>query len=106
MWDYVNKSLISKIPVSGTITFILPANEKEKEVLDRLKSMPHVTVYRKEDIPDRLHYKNNPRIMPIVILADEGWTVTDVSHSAVCACDVCRFIASFGRTLEVQPTFG
>lgn len=36
---------------------------------------PNMTAYMKEDIPDRLHYKNNDRIPRIILIADEGWTI-------------------------------
>ncbi|XP_072107569.1 bis(5'-adenosyl)-triphosphatase enpp4 [Mobula birostris] len=35
----------------------------------------HMKVYLKEDIPDRFHYKHNKRIQPILLVADEGWTI-------------------------------
>uniref|UniRef100_A0A8C2HP17 bis(5'-adenosyl)-triphosphatase n=1 Tax=Cyprinus carpio TaxID=7962 RepID=A0A8C2HP17_CYPCA len=35
----------------------------------------HMKVYLKDDVPDRLHYKNNGRIQPILLVADEGWTI-------------------------------
>ncbi len=38
--------------------------------------IPHVQVYRREDMPARLHYRDNPRIPPIVLLLDEGWSLT------------------------------
>lgn len=31
--------------------------------------------YLKKDIPERLHYKNNDRIQPILLIADVGWTI-------------------------------
>ena len=37
---------------------------------------PHVAAYRKGEVPARLHYNDNPRITPIVLLADEGWIIT------------------------------
>ncbi|KAI1897217.1 hypothetical protein AGOR_G00080960 [Albula goreensis] len=36
---------------------------------------PHMKAYLKEEIPDRLHYRNNERIQPILLVADEGWTI-------------------------------
>lgn len=33
----------------------------------------HVTCYRKGDLPARLHYGRNPRVPPIVCLAETGW---------------------------------
>ncbi|XP_051501874.1 bis(5'-adenosyl)-triphosphatase enpp4-like [Myxocyprinus asiaticus] len=35
----------------------------------------HMKVYLKDAVPDRLHYKNNERIQPIILVADEGWTI-------------------------------
>ena len=32
-------------------------------------------VYLKEDIPARFHYQHNDRIQPIILVADEGWTI-------------------------------
>lgn len=39
------------------------------------KCHPHMTAYLKKAIPDRLHYRNNERIQPIILIADEGWTI-------------------------------
>ncbi|XP_072546441.1 bis(5'-adenosyl)-triphosphatase enpp4 [Salminus brasiliensis] len=35
----------------------------------------HMKAYLKDAIPDRLHYRNNERIQPIILVADEGWTI-------------------------------
>lgn len=36
-------------------------------------------MYKKEDFPERLHYANHPRILPIVGFVEPGWfTYTDV----------------------------
>ena len=40
-----------------------------------------MTVYLKENIPERFHYKNNPRIPSILVLADPGHAVYDVRVS-------------------------
>ncbi len=41
---------------------------------------PHLRVYRKQEIPERFHYRDNPRIPPIVALADEGWVIESRDH--------------------------
>ena len=38
---------------------------------------PHLQVYRKGEVPARLHFNAHPRITPIVAVADEAWTITD-----------------------------
>ncbi len=37
---------------------------------------PHLRIFRREELPDRFRLKDNPRIMPIVGIADEGWSIT------------------------------
>ncbi|KAL5106781.1 Bis 5'-adenosyl triphosphatase enpp4 [Taenia crassiceps] len=36
----------------------------------------HLTAYYKEDIPDRYHFKRNPRIPPVFAVADNGWLIS------------------------------
>jgi predicted AlkP superfamily pyrophosphatase or phosphodiesterase len=35
-----------------------------------------LAVYKREEVPARLHYRDNPRIPPIIGLADDGWMIT------------------------------
>jgi ectonucleotide pyrophosphatase/phosphodiesterase family protein 5 len=41
-----------------------------------LVSVSHLRVYKREEIPDHFHYRNNLRIAPVVALAEEGWSIT------------------------------
>lgn len=36
----------------------------------------HLTAYKKEDVPEYLHYSNNRRIAPIIGILDNGWSLT------------------------------
>lgn len=36
---------------------------------------PNLTVYKKEELPERWRYKYNNRIQPIIAVADEGWYI-------------------------------
>lgn len=49
----------------------------ETYVYDKLKncSPNAMKIYRKEEIPDHYHYHHNERIQPIILVADEGWTI-------------------------------
>ena len=40
---------------------------------------PNLSVYKKQDVPERLHFSNNRRIAPIIGIVDNGWSLT--SHS-------------------------
>ena len=46
----------------------------------RISALPHLTAYRKEDLPARLHYADNPRIPPVVVLADDCWTASSRAY--------------------------
>lgn len=73
--QYVDRELytwVDKSPVVG----ILPKEGRLEEVYNMLvDAHPHMVVFKKEDIPEHLHYRLNVRIMPILIEAQEGWTV-------------------------------
>jgi predicted AlkP superfamily pyrophosphatase or phosphodiesterase len=36
---------------------------------------PHMTCWRKQDVPRRFHYGSNPRVPPYVCLAETGWLI-------------------------------
>jgi predicted AlkP superfamily pyrophosphatase or phosphodiesterase len=41
----------------------------------------HFHVYRRENMPEKYHYTDNPRIPPVVIVPEVGWYVTKRSRS-------------------------
>ncbi|EHH53087.1 hypothetical protein EGM_13651 [Macaca fascicularis] len=73
--QYLDKdhyTLIDQSPVAA----ILPKEGKFDEVYEALThAHPNLTVYKKEEIPERWHYKYNNRIQPIIAVADEGWHI-------------------------------
>jgi predicted AlkP superfamily pyrophosphatase or phosphodiesterase len=60
----------------GATVALAPRAGRDEEVYRRLDRAPHLRVYRRSEIPPSFHYRANPRIQPIVAIADEGWTVT------------------------------
>ncbi|KAK1793299.1 hypothetical protein P4O66_011682 [Electrophorus voltai] len=57
------------------VTAILPLTEVSILYKNLSNCNVHMKAYLKAAIPDRLHYRNNERIQPIILVADEGWTV-------------------------------
>lgn len=54
------------------------------------KCHAHMTAYLKKTIPDRLHYRNNERVQPIILIADEGWTIVQGGDKLPrCTCLNC-----------------
>ncbi|KAM7533305.1 hypothetical protein Aperf_G00000123950 [Anoplocephala perfoliata] len=44
-------------------------------IYNKIKNMPNCKVYKKTDIPDEYHFKNNDRIAPVIVIADPGWVI-------------------------------
>lgn len=66
--------------VEGDMTFLMidPSEKDSDKLLSLLKKNEnHYKLYRKNEIPDYLHYKNNPFIYPILLIADLGWSFVD-----------------------------
>lgn len=62
----------------GASCMILPEDGKEEEVYNKIKNakFPGLNVYRKQNIPEHYHLKNNYLTLPILLVADEGSFIT------------------------------
>ncbi len=58
------------------VTAVTPKPGAFDRVYAGLRKAPHMQVYRKDSVPERFHYRAHPRITPLVLVADEGWTAT------------------------------
>lgn len=47
----------------------------EDSVYAGLKNAPHLTVYRRAELPARFHLEGSPRVPPVIAIADAGWTI-------------------------------
>ena len=56
---------------------------KVQDLIDALEGVEHMRVMMKEAIPERFHYKSHHRIQPVVLLAEEGWTISTVKKLIV-----------------------
>ncbi|XP_071090159.1 ectonucleotide pyrophosphatase/phosphodiesterase family member 5-like [Haliotis cracherodii] len=74
--DHVNMTQVERIPIYGPVMQIQPKEGQVGDIMADLNGVPNITAYKKENVPEHFHYSNNRRIMPIVIIADEGWQLT------------------------------
>ena len=58
------------LAIWGTKSELRPIYQKLQQ------ANPHLHIYWKEQIPERLHFRDNPRIPPLVGIVDEGYAVT------------------------------
>ncbi|XP_056326168.1 ectonucleotide pyrophosphatase/phosphodiesterase family member 7-like [Danio aesculapii] len=60
----------------GPFGMLLPKEGMLDKVYNALKGgHPHLNVYKKEDMPARLHYSKHPRLLPIILYADPGYVI-------------------------------
>ncbi len=70
--DYIDLKTVIVEDAGSTVG--LRPNGTELATLEKaLAKMPHVKIYRAENLPARLHLKDNPRISPLWILPEEGY---------------------------------
>lgn len=63
----------------GPSGMILPKPGKLETVYNALKNgHPHLHVYKKEELPERLHFSKNERILPLILYADPGYLINGV----------------------------
>ncbi|MEP6718470.1 MAG: ectonucleotide pyrophosphatase/phosphodiesterase [bacterium] len=83
-------SLAEHIFWTPEIVSIFPRPGQALKIYSSLRRRlpPQARVFRKSEIPERFHYRNNPRIAPLLVLPDEGWALmnreglTEINKSA------------------------
>ncbi len=74
--EYVDPGDVRVITYSPVL-MLYPEEGKADSVFAALRGAhPHMAVYRKEDVPERLHYSAHRRIPPIIGIADAGWSIS------------------------------
>lgn len=75
--DYFNfDELTERILWTNEIIQIFPKEGKTDEVFSKINNLPHVTCWKKADIPARLNYSGSNRIAPIICSTEIGWITT------------------------------
>jgi predicted AlkP superfamily pyrophosphatase or phosphodiesterase len=76
--NFIDMNAVDAIPTTGPTANILPRLNMEQEIIDNLTNVPHIKVYSKDDIPEHWHYKEHRRILPVLVVAEEGWVALKV----------------------------
>ncbi|XP_027693402.1 ectonucleotide pyrophosphatase/phosphodiesterase family member 6 [Vombatus ursinus] len=75
--EHINLSDLLQMKDRGPVVSLWPVPGKHSEVANKLKLVEHMTVYEKEAIPTRFHYKKGKFVSPLTLVADEGWFITE-----------------------------
>jgi predicted AlkP superfamily pyrophosphatase or phosphodiesterase len=73
--DYLDLHTVRIVDMTPTLGLIPHEGVSADDLLRKLATAPHLRVFRREETPASWHYRDNPRIPPIVGVADEGWLV-------------------------------
>ena len=74
--DYVDLNTVDIVEWTPVVQ-LAPKTGSAEDLYRALKGKhPALAVYKREQLPRRLHYRDNPRIPPLVGLADDGWMIT------------------------------
>ena len=98
LYEFLDPSDVELLVQGGPHMSILPVEGKLEKVYDDIKGKhPNISVYLKEEIPERFHYSRHDRVLPILVLADEGWLIYKVSceNLLIFFCNICATDASF-----------
>jgi predicted AlkP superfamily pyrophosphatase or phosphodiesterase len=89
--DYIDVAALDVVDWSPVLMMSARSGD-HAAVVQRLSGVhPQLTVSLKEDLPVRLHFRDSPRIAPIVGLAAEGWTITTRGRWAKALADGAEF---------------
>jgi predicted AlkP superfamily pyrophosphatase or phosphodiesterase len=73
--DYISLDDVTISDINPTVG-VFPKPGKDEAVFQALvKAHPRLRVYRRSETPEEWHYRDHPRIPPIVGVADEGWQI-------------------------------
>lgn len=66
-----------QVDAAGSVAGLRPHREEDLDTIYQalVAKQDHFHVYRREEMPEELHYRASPRIPPIILLADEGWAI-------------------------------
>jgi predicted AlkP superfamily pyrophosphatase or phosphodiesterase len=73
--DYVDLDSV-QVDTWGAVAGLRPLDGNVDALYDQFAGKEdHFKVYRRENMPERWHYTDNPRIPPVLLVADEGWYI-------------------------------
>jgi len=79
--DYIDESTVTVVDTNPVLA-IKAKDGNNAALVAKLKRAPHLTVYTRDSVPKRLHFSGNPRITPVIAVADVGWKISSHDDTA------------------------
>jgi predicted AlkP superfamily pyrophosphatase or phosphodiesterase len=74
--DYLDLSRVDVVEWGEVVQMRQRSGSADDIALAIRGKHPSMTVYTREQMPERFHYRDNARIQPVLALASEGWEIT------------------------------
>jgi predicted AlkP superfamily pyrophosphatase or phosphodiesterase len=72
----------AQVDFAGALAGLRPSDGNVDTLYQAFKSREsYFKTYRAENMPERFHFRGNPRIPPVLLVADEGWYLSKRSAS-------------------------
>lgn len=72
--NYVDPNTVDVVDGSPVLA-LRPKDGNSRALFEKVKHMKHAKAYLAETVPARWHYSGNPRIQPVLVMADDSWTI-------------------------------
>ncbi|CAF4516763.1 unnamed protein product, partial [Rotaria sp. Silwood2] len=70
---YIDPSMIEENIIVGAQFSVTPCEEQTQQVIDGLRRIPNVTVYKRNELPQRFHYSEpDHRPSKVFVIPNEG----------------------------------
>ncbi|KAA0709791.1 Ectonucleotide pyrophosphatase/phosphodiesterase family member 6 [Triplophysa tibetana] len=74
---YISMSSIIKMMDRGPVVSLWPKEDKFEEIYQNLSRVNNMKVYKKQEIPDRFHYRNGRFVSTLTLVAEPGWFIAE-----------------------------
>lgn len=75
MTGYVDRNWFERTHGGNPLLNLQPKEEYTDTIYNILKTVENISVWKRDEIPARFNYGNNPRVMDMIVLADSTWSV-------------------------------
>ncbi|XP_066968262.1 glycerophosphocholine cholinephosphodiesterase ENPP6-like [Macrobrachium rosenbergii] len=104
---YLDPAHVENIAEFGSFMNIKATEGNAEKVFDALKSIPGISVYKKEDIPETFHYKNGDFVHDVILVADAGnYIMASTSDKQIPRAPKKILLGSHGYNTDVQTMRG
>ena len=76
---YIDPKTVEIVDGSPVLA-LRPKDGNAQALYEKVKKIPHAKAYLAENVPERWHYKGNRRIQPVLVMADDHWTINTVEY--------------------------